>query len=86
MEATAAALHEARATLSATLQELDARYEPAPKGLSISLGWGFPYFTRYVPRLAEEHLPGGPPGVEGERASRCAASSTRSASRATPRT
>ena len=54
---TPEALREARETLSATLRELDARYEPAPKGLSISLGWGLPYFTRYVPRLAEEHLP-----------------------------
>jgi hypothetical protein len=57
VEPNAATLAEARVTLSETLQELDARYEPAPKGLSISLGWGLPYFTRYVPALAEEHLP-----------------------------
>jgi hypothetical protein len=57
VEPTAAALSEARASLNETLQELDARYEPAPKGLSISLGWGLPYFARYVSDLAEEHLP-----------------------------
>lgn len=57
VEPTAAALSEARATLSETLQELDARYEPAPKGVSISVGWGLPYFDRYVPELAEERLP-----------------------------
>ena len=57
VEPTAAALAEARATLGESLQELDAHYEPAPKGLSISLGWGLPYFTRYVPAQAEEHLP-----------------------------
>ena len=57
LEPTKAALDEARATLSQTLQELDARYEPAPKGVSISIGWGLPYFERYVPALAEEHLP-----------------------------
>jgi len=40
VEPTKTALDEARATLSETLQELDARYEPAPKGVSISIGWG----------------------------------------------
>jgi hypothetical protein len=57
VEPTPAALSEARATLSETLQELDARYEPAPKGISISVGWGLPYFARYVPGQVEEHLP-----------------------------
>jgi len=57
VEPTKTALDEARATLSETLQELDARYEPAPKGVSISIGWGLPYFDRYVPALAAEHLP-----------------------------
>ena len=57
VEPTKTALEEARATLSETLQELDARYEPAPKGVSISVGWGLPYFDRYVPGPAGEHLP-----------------------------
>jgi hypothetical protein len=57
VEPTPAALSEARATLSETLQELDARYEPAPKGISISVGWGLPYFARYVPGQVEEHFP-----------------------------
>jgi hypothetical protein len=57
VEATVDALSEARATLGETLRDLDARYEPAPKGLSVSIGWGLPYFARYVPALAEKHLP-----------------------------
>jgi hypothetical protein len=57
VEATPAALREARDTLGETLQLLDAKYEPAPKGVSISVGWGLPYFARYVPGPADEHLP-----------------------------
>ena len=57
VEETPAALAEARATLGETLQALDALYEPAPKGVSVSIGWGLPYFARYVPAQAEQHLP-----------------------------
>jgi hypothetical protein len=57
VEETPAALREARATLAETLRRLDAQHSPAPKGLSISLGWGLPYFERFVPRPAQKHLP-----------------------------
>ena len=57
VEETSAALAEARATLGETLRVLDGKYDPAPKGVSISVAWGLPYFSRYVPALAEEHLP-----------------------------
>jgi hypothetical protein len=51
------ALREAKATLEEALRRGDDRYGPAPAGLSISVGWGLPYFNRYVADLAEERLP-----------------------------
>jgi hypothetical protein len=57
VEETPAALAEARASLRETLQALDAQYEPAPKGVSVSIGWGLPYFARYVPAQADQHVP-----------------------------
>ena len=44
----------ARGARSATLDE---RYEPTPAGLGVTVAWGLPYFRRYVPRPAEQHLP-----------------------------
>ena len=52
-----AALREARRTLAAALDAVDARYDAAPGGISISVGWGLPYFRRFVPGPAEERLP-----------------------------
>ena len=43
--------------LEDVLSRGDDRYGPAPAGLSISLGWGLPYFERYVPETARERLP-----------------------------
>jgi hypothetical protein len=57
VEETAAALREAQEAFFEVLQRGDNRYGPAPAGLSISVGWGLPYFERYVPALAEERLP-----------------------------
>jgi hypothetical protein len=54
---TPAALREAKAVLEEVLQRGDDRYGPAPAGLSISVGWGLSYFSRYVPGPGEEHLP-----------------------------
>jgi hypothetical protein len=51
------ALREAQARLEDALQELEAEYPPTPAGLGITVGWGLPYFRRYVPALAERHLP-----------------------------
>jgi hypothetical protein len=39
------------------LAELDDRYAPTPAGLGVTVGWGLPYFRRYVPRQADVHLP-----------------------------
>jgi hypothetical protein len=57
VDETPAALREAKEALEAVLQRGDARYGPAPAGLSISVGWGLPYFDRYVPGPASARLP-----------------------------
>jgi hypothetical protein len=57
VDQTPAALLEAKESLEAVLQRGDNRYGPAPAGLSISVGWGLPYFERYVPGQAQERLP-----------------------------
>jgi hypothetical protein len=57
VDPSAAALREAQAVLQAALSRGDDRYGPAPAGLSISVGWGLPYFDRYVPGPAQERLP-----------------------------
>ena len=51
------ALIEARAGLERTLQRLDDAYPSSPAGLGVTVGWGLPYFQRYVPGQAEQHLP-----------------------------
>jgi hypothetical protein len=50
-------LLEARETLEAVLRKLEQRYDVTPAGLAVTLAWGLPYFTRYVPQLAAAHLP-----------------------------
>jgi hypothetical protein len=57
VEPTRAALLEAQQALTEALRELESRYEPTPAGLGITVAWGLPYFRRYVPALADEHLP-----------------------------
>jgi hypothetical protein len=52
-----AALRVAQRMLGEALDEVDAAYDAAPGGISISVGWGLPYFRRHVPGPAEEHLP-----------------------------
>jgi hypothetical protein len=52
-----AALRDAQELLQDVLRRGDERYGPAPAGLSISVGWGLPYFDRYVPGPARERLP-----------------------------
>jgi hypothetical protein len=54
---TRAALAEAKAELEAALQLLEKRFDPSPAGLGVTVGWGLPYFRRYVPDLADTHLP-----------------------------
>ena len=57
VDASAAALREAQAALAEALSGGDDRFGPAPAGLSISVGWGLPYFDRYVAGPAQERLP-----------------------------
>jgi hypothetical protein len=57
VEERPAALREAQAALREVLDRIDAEYPPAPAGLSISVGWGLPYFRRVVPGPARERLP-----------------------------
>jgi hypothetical protein len=57
VDPTKAALLEAKGALEAVLARADQRYGPAPAGLSVSVGWGLPYFDRYVSGAARERLP-----------------------------
>jgi hypothetical protein len=47
----------AQRELSDALEELDARYEQTPAGLGVTIGWGLPYFERYVPGAWRSHAP-----------------------------
>jgi hypothetical protein len=57
VDPTKAALLEAKGALEAVLARADQRYGPAPAGLSVSVGWGLPYFDRFVSGAARERLP-----------------------------
>jgi hypothetical protein len=57
VDQTQAALGEAKDALEDALRRGDDRYGPAPAGLSISVGWGLPYFEHYVPEAARAQLP-----------------------------
>jgi hypothetical protein len=50
-------LQRARRELEAALRRVERRFPPTPAGLGITVGWGLPYFDRYVPDLARRHLP-----------------------------
>ena len=47
----------AQGALESVLAKLDRRYEQTPAGLGVTVAWGLPYFPRFVPKLAEEHIP-----------------------------
>ena len=51
------ALQGAQRELERGLRRIDERYEPTPRGLGLTVGWGLPYFRRYVPRQAARHIP-----------------------------
>ena len=50
-------LRKAQAELEHALGRLDERLEFSPAGLGVTVAWGLPYFRRYVPNLADEHVP-----------------------------
>src|SRR5689334_5469654 len=47
----------AQRELSAALDEVDRTYDQTPAGLGVTLGWGLPYFERYVPEAWRVHAP-----------------------------
>ncbi len=50
-------LGDAQQALEHELAKLERTYPSTPAGLGISVAWGLPYFRRYVPQLAEKHIP-----------------------------
>ena len=54
---TRSELVEAQKTLEDALAKLERSFPPTPAGLGITVAWGLPYFRRYVPALAERHIP-----------------------------
>ena len=50
-------LRDAQATLAQALAALDGEYAPSPAGRGVTVAWGLPYFRRFVPAAAAEHLP-----------------------------
>jgi hypothetical protein len=50
-------LVEARKALEDVLAKLDRDFEQSPAGLGVTVAWGLPYFRRFVPKLADEHIP-----------------------------
>jgi hypothetical protein len=57
VDETRAALRAAQADLEHALRSLEDRYEFSPTGLGVTVAWGIPYFRRYAPELATEHVP-----------------------------
>jgi len=57
VDETPRSLRAAQAALEETLRQLEARYEPTPAGLGVTVAWGLPYFRRVVPGPAARHLP-----------------------------
>ena len=50
-------LTDAQQALEDALRKLDDRFERSPSGLGVTVAWGLPYFRRYVPQLADQHIP-----------------------------
>jgi hypothetical protein len=50
-------LRGAQRQLSDALDELEGTYEQTPAGLGVTIGWGLPYFERYVPEAWRAHAP-----------------------------
>jgi hypothetical protein len=50
-------LKAAQHTLETALRALEARYEPTPAGLGVTVAWGLPYFRTRVGKAASQHVP-----------------------------
>ena len=57
VEPRRADLRKAQAELENVLLRLDDSFESSARGLGVTIAWGLPYFRRYVPKAADEHLP-----------------------------
>ena len=57
VDETPSALLDARAELEHTLAQLEARFEPTPAGLGVTVAWGLPYFRRFLGKDAARHIP-----------------------------
>lgn len=50
-------LRDAQRGLETALTQLDERFTATPSGLGVTVAWGLPYFSEYVPAQAERYLP-----------------------------
>jgi hypothetical protein len=50
-------LRDARRTLEEALAALEDDYAPSPAGLGVTLAWGLPYFSRFVPAAWAKQRP-----------------------------
>jgi hypothetical protein len=57
VKGTPKSLADAQQRLERALADLESRYEPSPAGLGVTVAWGLPYFRRFVPHQADQHLP-----------------------------
>src|SRR5204862_3591545 len=51
------ALRAAQRELEDRLTTVENEQGPPPSGVALTAAWGVPYFHRYVPALADAHLP-----------------------------
>ena len=55
---SASALFGAQIRLEQALRAIEAPYAPSPTGLTIVIGWGLPYFRRFIPaQLVDAYMP-----------------------------
>src|SRR5262249_47355770 len=56
VDASRRSLAEARTAFERELKRLDDEFPSTPAGLAVTVGWGLPYFDRYVPGQARRLL------------------------------
>jgi hypothetical protein len=57
VESNPPSLRQAQAELEDALRKLDDRFVLTPAGLGVTVAWGLPYFRRFVPGQARQHIP-----------------------------
>jgi hypothetical protein len=48
---------DAQQQFESLLAEIEGDYAPSPAGLGVTVGWGLPYFRRFVPDATRRYLP-----------------------------